>query len=84
LVNPLRNPDQPKSALDLRGRPNRLAVLDTDAYARIMAAWYLPIALALLALACVFMGFFGAESRPGFNEDRSDRKDRWFYHSKND
>jgi len=49
-----------------------------------MAAWDLPIGLALLALACVFMGLFGAESRPGFNEDRSDRKDRWFYHSKND
>jgi hypothetical protein len=49
-----------------------------------MAAWYLPIALALLALSCVFMGLVGAESRPGFDGGRSDVKERWFVHSKKD
>ena len=49
-----------------------------------MEAWYLPTALFLLALACVAMGLFGAESRPGFVEVRGDKKERWFPHSKND
>jgi hypothetical protein len=30
------------------------------------------------------MGFFGADSRPGFDESRSDKKERWFVHSKID
>jgi hypothetical protein len=46
--------------------------------------FYLPTALVLLALACLVMGLFGAESRPGFDETRSNHKERWFFHSKND
>ena len=49
-----------------------------------MEAWYLPTSLVLLALACVVMGLFGAESRPGFAEVRSTYKERWFPHSRND
>ncbi len=49
-----------------------------------MAAWDLPIGLALLALACVFLGLFAVESRPGFAEGRSDVKEDWFVHSKAD
>jgi hypothetical protein len=45
---------------------------------------YFPMALVLLALASLVMGLFGAESRPGFDESRSDRKERWFPHSRND
>ena len=47
-----------------------------------MEAWYLPAALALLAVACLVMGLVSAESRPGFEDGRVDRKDRWFFHSK--
>jgi hypothetical protein len=49
-----------------------------------MEAWYLPAALVVLALACVVMGIFGAESRPGFAEARTTYKERWFPHSRND
>ena len=49
-----------------------------------MEAWYLPAALVVLALACVVMGVFGAESRPGFVEARGDTKERWFIHTKRD
>jgi len=45
---------------------------------------YFPTALALLVLISLFMGLFGAESRPGFDESRSDKKERWFPHSRND
>lgn len=49
-----------------------------------MEALYLPAALVLLTLASLVMGLFGAESRPGFDESRSDKKERWFFHSKID
>jgi hypothetical protein len=49
-----------------------------------MEALYLPAALAILAVACLVMGLFGAESRPGFVDGRVDRKERWFPHSKID
>jgi len=49
-----------------------------------MEAFYLPGALVLLALACLVMGLFGADSRPGFDESRSDKKERWFPHSRID
>jgi hypothetical protein len=49
-----------------------------------MEALYLPVALVLLALACLVMGLFGAESRPGFVDGRTDVKERWFVHSKSD
>jgi hypothetical protein len=45
---------------------------------------YLPTALVLLVLISLFMGLFGAESRPGFDETRSNHKERWFFHSRND
>jgi hypothetical protein len=47
-------------------------------------AFYLPAALALIAVACLLMGLFGAESRPGFVDGRVDRKEGWFFHSKID
>ena len=47
-------------------------------------AWYQPIAFTLLFAACLLMGLFGAESRPGFKDGRTDVKERWFFHSKND
>ena len=49
-----------------------------------MAPWVFPIALLLLALACIVMGLLGAEDRPGFRDGRTDIKDRWFFHSKKD
>jgi hypothetical protein len=49
-----------------------------------MEALYLPAALVMLALACLVMGLFGAESRPGFVDGRVDKKERWFVHSKID
>lgn len=47
-------------------------------------AWYQPTAFAVLIVACLLMGLFGAESRPGFAEGKTSVKDRWFVHSKND
>jgi len=47
-------------------------------------AWYLPTALALLILSCIVMGLYGTESRPGFAGGRTDRKERWFPHSRLD
>jgi len=44
--------------------------------------WYLPIALATLIVVCILMGLFGADSRPGFSDGRSDVKEKWFIHSK--
>jgi hypothetical protein len=49
-----------------------------------MEAFYLPAALALGAVACLLMGLFGAESRPGFVDGLIDSKERWFSHSKID
>ena len=48
------------------------------------ASWYQPIAFGLLIVGCLLMGFFGAESRPGFGEGRTSVKDRWFVHSRDD
>ena len=49
-----------------------------------MDAWAQPLAFAVLIAACVLMGVFGAESRPGFANGRTDVKERWFIHSKHD
>jgi len=49
-----------------------------------MEGIYFPAGLVLLALGCLVMGLFGAESRPGFVESRSDNKERWFPHSRID
>ena len=49
-----------------------------------MDVWALPVAFAILILACVLMGLFGADSRPGFSDGRTDRKERWFVHSRTD
>jgi len=49
-----------------------------------MDAWAQPLAFAILILACILMGLFGAESRPGFSDGRTGHKERWFIHSKND
>ena len=48
------------------------------------SSWYLPLALALLILSCLVLGTFGADSRLGFGGQRSDAKERWFVHSKDD
>jgi hypothetical protein len=42
------------------------------------------IALAAFVLICLLLGLASADSRPGFDGRRQDRKDRWFYHSKTD
>jgi len=49
-----------------------------------MGSWAQPLAFAILILACVLMGLFGADSRSGFSDGRTDVKDRWFVHSKTD
>ncbi len=49
-----------------------------------MGAWAQPLAFAILILACVLMGLFGADSRPGFSHGQTDRKDHWFVHSRTD
>ena len=49
-----------------------------------MGSWAQPLAFAILILVCVLMGWFGADSRPGFSDGRTDVKDRWFVHSKTD
>lgn len=62
--------------MDTAGRSSYAAGVDP--------AWYLPTALGVLFLACLIMGLFGAESRPGFTEGRTSVKERWYFHSKND
>lgn len=47
-------------------------------------AWYLPTALAVLFAACIVMGLIGADSRPGFSNGRTDVKERWYFHSRDD
>ena len=64
--------------------PKKLYLLTKWVYSRSMDAWAQPLAFALLILVCVLMGLFGADSRPGFSDGRTDRKDRWFVHSKTD
>jgi len=49
-----------------------------------MDAWAQPLAFTILVIACILMGLFGAESRPGFAGGRTNVKERWFVHSKND
>ena len=49
-----------------------------------MSAWHLPIAYGVLILACVLMGIFGADSRPGFADGKVHYKERWFFHSRHD
>ena len=49
-----------------------------------MDAWAQPLAFTILVIACILMGLFGAESRPGFAGGRTDVKERWFVHSRNE
>ncbi len=70
--------------INLKPSAAALDILNAAPYAPTMEAWYLPVALALLAIACVLMGLFGAESRPDFVDGRVDKKERWFVHSKID
>ena len=49
-----------------------------------MGVWAQPLAFAIFILACIAMGLFGTDSRPGFSDGRVDRKDRWFIHSRDD
>ena len=44
--------------------------------------WILIVALILFAFD-VLVYFFGADSRPGFSDGRTDRKESWFPHSRN-
>jgi hypothetical protein len=63
--------------------PPRAAIYSP--YAAIMdPAWYQPLAFGILIVSCLLMGLFGTESRPGFREGRTDVKERWFIHSKDD
>jgi hypothetical protein len=49
------------------------------------SAWYQPIAFTILFVACLLLGFFGADSRIGFGGNgRTDVKERWFIHSRHD
>lgn len=48
------------------------------------AAWYQPIAFIVLFVVCLLLGLFGADSRPGFRNGRTDVKERWFVHSRDD
>ena len=44
---------------------------------------WLPILAAILFAFDVLVYFFGADSRPGFSDGRTDVKERWFVHSRN-
>jgi hypothetical protein len=35
-------------------------------------------------LCCLALGVFGADSRPGFSGGRTEVKERWFVHSRDD
>ena len=44
--------------------------------------WYLPVSVGILVVACLLIGLFGADSRPGFDGRPSSYKERWFIHSR--
>jgi hypothetical protein len=48
------------------------------------AIWFEAVGWSILALCCVLMGLFGTDSRPGFANGRTDVKERWFVHSRDD
>ena len=48
------------------------------------AAWLQPLGFGVFVAACLVLGFLGADSRPGFANGRSDVKDRWFVHSRDE
>ena len=75
---------QRPGAVAVAGGAKKLDLLSEGVYARVMDAWAQPLAFAILILACILMGLFGAESRPGFSDGRTGHKERWFIHSKND
>ena len=49
-----------------------------------MGSWDLPIGLLILCLVALAFGALAADSRPGFSDGRTDYKERWFPHSRND
>ena len=75
---------QRPGAVAVAGGAKKLDLLSDGVYARVMDAWAQPLAFSILILACILMGLFGAESRPGFSDGRTGQKERWFIHSKND
>jgi hypothetical protein len=48
------------------------------------AFWYQVVGWSIFILCCVLMGLFGTDSRPGFADGRTDVKERWFIHSRDD
>jgi hypothetical protein len=42
------------------------------------------IAGVIFVACCILMGLFGADSRPGFSDGRTDVKEKFFFHSKHD
>ncbi|HKW71271.1 MAG TPA: hypothetical protein VJQ08_00425 [Candidatus Dormibacteraeota bacterium] len=49
-----------------------------------MDVWVVPLSLALFVLACLALGFFAVDSRPGFTGVGTAYKERWFPHSRED
>jgi len=45
--------------------------------------WILIVAGILLVID-IIVWLFGVDSRPGFSDGRTDVKERWFIHSRND
>jgi hypothetical protein len=46
--------------------------------------WAQPLAFAILFLSCLVLGLLSADSRPGFSGVKSNYKETWFPHSRND
>jgi hypothetical protein len=47
-------------------------------------AWYQPIAFGIFIVGCILLGLLGVDSRPGFSEWRSNIKEHFFVHSKDE
>jgi hypothetical protein len=45
---------------------------------------YDVIGWSIFIVCCILMGLFGTDSRPGFSDGRTDVKERFFVHSRDD
>jgi hypothetical protein len=43
-----------------------------------------PLAILVLSLFALAAWLWGADSRPGFSDGRTDVKEHWFIHDRND
>jgi hypothetical protein len=61
-----------------------LVLLSGGHWIYLLGAWAQPVAFTILFLSCLVLGILSADSRPGFSGAKSNYKETWFPHSRND